>query len=69
MRWAEDYCKKEGLNFKELLPLIEETVQPFKENSPSQSQTGPASRTIQKPSISTFYCWKNILACRSFTSL
>jgi Domain of unknown function (DUF2520) len=41
---AEDYCKKEGLSFKELLPLIEETVNRLKSNSPSQSQTGPASR-------------------------
>jgi predicted short-subunit dehydrogenase-like oxidoreductase (DUF2520 family) len=41
---AEDYCKKEGLNFKELIPLIEETVNRLKNNSPSQSQTGPASR-------------------------
>jgi len=41
---AEDYCKKEGLNFKELLPLIEETVHRLRTNSPSASQTGPAIR-------------------------
>ena len=40
----EDYCKKEGLNFKELLPLIEETVHRLRTNSPSTSQTGPAIR-------------------------
>ncbi len=41
---AEDYCKKEGLNFKELIPLIEETVNRLKINSPSETQTGPALR-------------------------
>jgi predicted short-subunit dehydrogenase-like oxidoreductase (DUF2520 family) len=41
---AEDYCKKEGLNFKELLPLIEETATRIKSSSPAISQTGPAIR-------------------------
>jgi predicted short-subunit dehydrogenase-like oxidoreductase (DUF2520 family) len=41
---AEDYCKKEGLDFKQLLPLIEETAQRLKTISPSNSQTGPAIR-------------------------
>jgi predicted short-subunit dehydrogenase-like oxidoreductase (DUF2520 family) len=41
---AEDFCKKEGLNFKELLPLIEETVHRLRISSPVDSQTGPASR-------------------------
>jgi len=49
---AEDYCKKEGIDFKELLPLIEETATRIKDISPSKSQTGPAARndeeTIQK---------------------
>jgi hypothetical protein len=49
---AEDYCKKEGIDFKEMLPLIEETALRVKEISPSRSQTGPAERndqeTIQK---------------------
>lgn len=49
---AENYCKKEGIDFKELLPLIEETVSRLKNISPSTSQTGPAVRndeeTIQK---------------------
>jgi predicted short-subunit dehydrogenase-like oxidoreductase (DUF2520 family) len=49
---AEDYCKKEGLDFKQLLPLIEETVARLKTVSPSKSMTGPAIRhdkeTIQK---------------------
>jgi predicted short-subunit dehydrogenase-like oxidoreductase (DUF2520 family) len=49
---AENYCKKEGIDFKELLPLIEETALRIKDISPSKSQTGPAERkdqeTIQK---------------------
>ena len=49
---TEDYCKKEGINFKDLLPLIEETVSRIKNISPSVAQTGPALRqddeTIQK---------------------
>ncbi len=49
---AEDYCKKEGIDFKELLPLIEETATRIKYISPQIVQTGPAVRndeeTIQK---------------------
>lgn len=49
---AENYCKKEGIDFKGLIPLIEETVSRMKEISPAGSQTGPAIRndeeTIQK---------------------
>jgi predicted short-subunit dehydrogenase-like oxidoreductase (DUF2520 family) len=49
---AEDYCNKEGIDFNELLPLIEETASRIKDISPSRSQTGPAIRndeeTIQK---------------------
>lgn len=49
---AEEYCKKEGLDFKQLLPLIEETALRIKNISPKQSQTGPAVRhdkeTLQK---------------------
>ena len=49
---AESYCKKEGIDFKELLPLIEETASRLKDNSPAKTQTGPAVRhdeeTIQK---------------------
>lgn len=49
---AEGYCKKEGIDFKELIPLIEETSSRVKEMSPSGTQTGPAIRhdneTIQK---------------------
>lgn len=41
---AENYCKKEGLDFKQLLPLIEETAARLKETSPRQAQTGPAIR-------------------------
>jgi predicted short-subunit dehydrogenase-like oxidoreductase (DUF2520 family) len=49
---AEEYCKKEGIDFYLLLPLIEETAGRLKEIPPSQSQTGPALRndrnTIEK---------------------
>jgi predicted short-subunit dehydrogenase-like oxidoreductase (DUF2520 family) len=49
---AADYCRKEGLDFKQLQPLIEETALRLKEISPQQAQTGPAIRhdeeTIQK---------------------
>jgi predicted short-subunit dehydrogenase-like oxidoreductase (DUF2520 family) len=49
---AEEYCKKEGLDFQQLLPLIEETAGRVKSISPHQAQTGPALRhdkeTIQK---------------------
>lgn len=49
---AEDYCKKEGIDFKQLLPLIEETAQRLKTVSPATAQTGPGSRhdkeTIQR---------------------
>lgn len=41
---AEDYCKKEGLDFMQLLPLIEETALRIKTMSPRQAQTGPAIR-------------------------
>lgn len=49
---AEKYCQKEGIDFHQLLPLIEETVQRLKESSPADTMTGPAIRhdqeTIQK---------------------
>jgi predicted short-subunit dehydrogenase-like oxidoreductase (DUF2520 family) len=49
---AEKYCRKEGISFHQLLPLIEETVQRLKTTSPSASMTGPAVRqdhaTVQK---------------------
>ncbi len=41
---AESYCKKEGLDFKQLIPLIQETTRRLSEASPSESQTGPAIR-------------------------
>jgi predicted short-subunit dehydrogenase-like oxidoreductase (DUF2520 family) len=41
---AEEYCKKEGLDFKQLLPLIEETALRIKDISPIEAQTGPAVR-------------------------
>ncbi len=49
---AEDYCRKEGISFHQLLPLIEETVHRLKNSSPTETMTGPAIRhdqeTIQK---------------------
>jgi predicted short-subunit dehydrogenase-like oxidoreductase (DUF2520 family) len=41
---AEEYCQKEGLAFKQLLPLIEETALRIKNTSPKLAQTGPAIR-------------------------
>ncbi|MBI5372344.1 MAG: DUF2520 domain-containing protein [Sphingobacteriales bacterium] len=49
---AADYCQEEGLDFRQLVPLIEETALRLKEISPKDAQTGPATRhdreTIQK---------------------
>jgi predicted short-subunit dehydrogenase-like oxidoreductase (DUF2520 family) len=45
---AEDFCKKEGIKFKELLPLILETTNRLKEISPQESQTGPAIRNDEE---------------------
>ena len=49
---AEEYCHKEGIDFKQLLPLINETAERIKDVSPKLAQTGPAYRhdgeTIQK---------------------
>ncbi|MBC7875069.1 MAG: DUF2520 domain-containing protein, partial [Ferruginibacter sp.] len=47
-----DYCLKEGLDFKQLLPLIQETASGLYKISPRDAQTGPAirhdSETIHK---------------------
>ncbi len=49
---AEDYCRKEGLDFSQLQPLIEETALRLRTTRPSDAQTGPAIRhdreTVQK---------------------
>jgi predicted short-subunit dehydrogenase-like oxidoreductase (DUF2520 family) len=49
---AADYCRKEGVAFGQLLPLIAETAHRVQEISPRDSQTGPALRhdaaTIKK---------------------
>ena len=49
---AEDFCKKERMEFSLLLPLIAETARRLEELSPRVSQTGPAIRndndTIQR---------------------
>jgi predicted short-subunit dehydrogenase-like oxidoreductase (DUF2520 family) len=48
----EEYCNREGLDFKLLIPLIQETALRIQSISPSSSQTGPALRgdttTIEK---------------------
>jgi len=49
---AEEYCRREGIDFKLLQPIIEETALRIKDNSPKEIQTGPAIRhdaeTIRK---------------------
>jgi predicted short-subunit dehydrogenase-like oxidoreductase (DUF2520 family) len=49
---AQEYCLKEGIDFKLLLPLIRETALRIETIDPSEAQTGPALRhdaaTIQK---------------------
>ncbi|MDE5790025.1 MAG: DUF2520 domain-containing protein [Muribaculaceae bacterium] len=44
--WAlsDSYLKEGGLNFKDLIPLISETVDKIKVIPPSEAQTGPAVR-------------------------
>jgi predicted short-subunit dehydrogenase-like oxidoreductase (DUF2520 family) len=41
---AYDFCSKENLDFKILLPLIEETASRLHQHSPNEMQTGPAVR-------------------------
>lgn len=41
---AQNYCEKEGVDFKLLLPLIRETAARLAEMSPDKAQTGPALR-------------------------
>lgn len=41
---AADYCGREGLDFKILQPLIEETALRLRYHFPGQMQTGPAIR-------------------------
>lgn len=41
---AESYCRKNGLPFHYLLPLIRETANRLQQFSPQQVQTGPAIR-------------------------
>jgi predicted short-subunit dehydrogenase-like oxidoreductase (DUF2520 family) len=64
---AERYCKNEGLDFKLLQPLIEETALRIKDVPPAKLQTGPAVRndkeTLQRhlellksyPQLKTLY--------------
>jgi predicted short-subunit dehydrogenase-like oxidoreductase (DUF2520 family) len=63
---AEAYCKKEGIDFRQLLPLIEETAKRIEKISPKDAQTGPALRhdteTIQKhlELLSSYPLLKNV---------
>jgi predicted short-subunit dehydrogenase-like oxidoreductase (DUF2520 family) len=41
---TENYCQKENIDFKLLVPLIIETAERIKNYSPSEVQTGPAVR-------------------------
>ena len=41
---AQDFCKKENINFKLLAPLIKETAERVETISPAEAQTGPAVR-------------------------
>jgi predicted short-subunit dehydrogenase-like oxidoreductase (DUF2520 family) len=41
---AENYCKQEGLDFRLLYPLIDETARRIHDFSPTAVQTGPAAR-------------------------
>ena len=41
---AENFCEKEKINFKNLLPLINEVTTRVNLNSPHTVQTGPAIR-------------------------
>ena len=41
---AADYCADEGLDFKMLQPLIEETALRLRDHRPADVQTGPAAR-------------------------
>jgi predicted short-subunit dehydrogenase-like oxidoreductase (DUF2520 family) len=41
---AEEFCKKEKVDFKMLVPLIRETAERIEHNSPVAVQTGPALR-------------------------
>lgn len=45
---AEKYCKAEGIDFHQLLPLITETVQRLQTSSPADTMTGPAIRHDQE---------------------
>ncbi len=45
---AENILKEKQIDFEILLPLIQETVEKIKNNSPGKVQTGPAVRNDQK---------------------
>jgi len=45
---AEAYCRKEGLDFSLLWPMIEETATRIKLHAPGDLQTGPAARHDQE---------------------
>ncbi|SFQ45778.1 Rossmann-like and DUF2520 domain-containing protein [Parafilimonas terrae] len=68
---TKDYCSKNNIDFKLLLPLIEETVKRLHYYDPAAMQTGPAARgdnaTIQKhfTLLEAYPALKNIYAMMS----
>jgi predicted short-subunit dehydrogenase-like oxidoreductase (DUF2520 family) len=46
-RMAEDYCRREKVDFRLLLPVIKETAKRLTDFSPGEVQTGPAVRKDQ----------------------
>lgn len=68
---TKDYCNKNAIDFKLLLPLIEETVKRLHYYDPAAMQTGPAARkdyaTIQKhlTLLEEYPALKNIYAMMS----
>ncbi len=45
---ASDYLAEKGLEFRILLPLLEQTVAKLRTSTPQEAQTGPAARGDQK---------------------
>lgn len=66
---AENYCRKEGLDFKLLLPLIKETALRLESISPARAQTGPAIRNDQATIDKHMALLENHPELRSFYEL
>jgi predicted short-subunit dehydrogenase-like oxidoreductase (DUF2520 family) len=48
MTLTDEFCRENGLDFKILMPLLEETLGRAVEHAPSEVQTGPAIRHDEK---------------------